>query len=204
MLTAVLVLGACSDSGQPVPLDQVRSPTPSEAASPSGTPVGQDDPYAIPEQITAGYVETVYAALAKLEAEAIQAYRTHVESGGDPTLPPKEAVDRFQAIYSERYFPGQMVVWQELAESGFEGIRADLGQVYISVDELVHAAAACVLVVARHDLSGMATSPGDDLPSYVALVPSKNSASANPTPWEIQFEYLTSGSTPSEASPCGR
>lgn len=204
LAAGALLLGGCANEDvEPVPLTDV---SPSPAASPSASAEAvPDDPYAVPDEITPEYVEKVYAALAKLEAEAIEAYRTHVENGGAPDLPPREAVDRFRAIYSESYFPARMAAWSEMASSerGFSGFREDLGQAFLDVQDLLFAGDRCLVVEGVLDLTHTAKSmPESDVLSVFAFVPAAESTALNPTPWEIAFNVLSQSFTMDPDRPC--
>ena len=174
---AVVVIAACTDTGDAVdpgdeslfpsdgasaddgssgePLDGSGSPSDGPDPVASGSDPADDDPFAVPDEITDDYVERVLNEIARLNAEAtVTVLRMPVDQNA--TSLPADLEDDLTALYEE---PALGITRELLVELlSDSGQREDLkepkdfGQVRYSVEEVLEHQ-PCVIALVDRDLS---------------------------------------------------
>jgi hypothetical protein len=193
----VVAVGACGggdESGSDIPEATVPTAAPSTASPTTTAPA---DPYAIPAQIDAAYLNRVFEALERVIGDAARIIVTQ------QAYPP-EAADRLYSVYTEDEFQDQTRIWLDAISGGLRTFRSSPGDRLTTVKRIVSASRSCVFVEAIRDHSRTASEPVPPRSTYVALRPKaldRDRAQLNPTPWIISGEgYNADGSQPPD--PC--
>jgi hypothetical protein len=193
--TLVLTLTACSGGTH-----QAAPPTTAPALSTTAAPTAATpNPDVIPNVITAGYVNAVFAVLNHINGNAARVLVTsrRITSDVRSTL---------RAIYNDPLFSIELRVFQQSVSTDFTNVRRPPGDRVTVVLRVLSATHDCILVSTRSNLSAVQVHPtGTAASEYWQLRPKQPGADpdrVNPTPWGLSLNqaFLTPTSPSSDCS----
>lgn len=199
----VLVLTSCSEGETPTRADGTTSTSASitTAAAVETSTTAPADRYAVPAVITIEYVDSVLAALYKIDGDVV---RKALSTG---TVGPED-LRPLRAIYNDPQFEIEAAGLIDLFEDDRAQYIMPPGDRIVKVTRLVSTEPDCIVAVVTNDFSKIVHTPPVQPPDevdYVALTPSLDRDDVdniNPTPWSLSdTETLKSGALP--VRPCG-
>ncbi|MGH9176934.1 MAG: hypothetical protein ACRD0N_00050, partial [Acidimicrobiales bacterium] len=162
--------------------------------STTATTVAADDPFAVPEQIDAAYVDRVLVELNRVYGDVVRKVvgaRTYDRADLDP----------LRAIFNEPLLALQAKQFGELTTMDPASFRQPIGDRRISVKELITARPDCIFARVEFDVSAVVVqAPPPDEAYYLTLTPTPADADPtdrNPTPWSMTRE------SDGRQDPCG-
>lgn len=202
LILASILLGigttACQPSGPETPSATLAPP--SEPEQPSSTPTSEGTArFAIPESIDAAYAEEVLRELYRVEGDAL---RAAVEAGEVTN----DVAARIRAVYGQRISDAQLQVLREGANQGFPNLQHPVGDIVITVDEVLSADEDCAFVLGFRDYSAIDAVPLNrtnqrDFIQLLRIEPDQDPEGYNPTPWVIGGAEARQGASEPE-NPC--
>ena len=187
LLPALLAAAGCGSS-KPASTTQATVPSTTISATAS---------YAIPNRITAAYVQRVINALDEVDGQATRLIVEH------RALVP-QAVYRLKAINSDPWFTEVADTWADQLAHGLKGYRLVPGDKKDVVSRVISANSSCVFVSVLTDYSLVSTVEQSRQVNYLQMVPlptGRDPSHYNPTPWSVKIEgYNSRGLVPGD--PC--
>jgi hypothetical protein len=187
---AVTVVTACSNNAQPqtAPLQGATVPT----AAPTTTTT---NPYTVPDQIDAAYVNRVLAGLDAIEGDIFR----EVRATKNLTL---ETIDRITAFHTNLATAEVLINFYQIQMGrNFTGYYETPGNRSTDVVDLIRATSSCVYASAERDNSMLGPDTTGRRPVWVALRPMPVSH-VNPTGWGYQYNGVTPSGGPPTVNPC--
>jgi hypothetical protein len=181
-----VVLSACGSSPGAIS----RPPDPQPADS---TPITAADPYAIPANIDAAYINRVMRALEDVRGQVRRdVYKSQSVSQLD--------YNKFDDIYDGQYLVGERQLLGSDSEVTHPEAKPNPGDEIYSVTKIRAARSDCIAFEAMDDLNPVNVTPTASVgPKIVVLWPVKATKGFNPTPWKIELdEPVSSEATPYE------
>ncbi|MEW6152820.1 MAG: hypothetical protein AB1673_02365 [Actinomycetota bacterium] len=190
VVVTVAVATGCSNGAQPqsAPVQGATVPT----AAPTTTTT---NPYAVPDQIDAAYVNRVLAGLDAIEGDIFREVRA------TKNLTP-EIVHRVGALYTNLTAAGVLVnVYQVGMALDFSGYVDNPGNAVTTVTEMLTTRSTCVYVRGLRDQKARAQTPSAAHEVWIALRP-KPLDTLNPIGWGYQYNGSTVERQAPPTNPC--
>jgi hypothetical protein len=190
VVVTVAVTTGCSNGAQPqsAPVQGATVPT----AAPTTTTT---NPYAVPDQIDAAYVNRVLAGLDAIEGDIFREVRA------TKNLTP-EIVHRVGALYTNLTAAGVLVnVYQVGMANNFAGYLDIPGDRVTTVTEMLSTRATCIYVRALRDQQARIDTPSSPHEIWIALRPTPSTA-LNPIGWGYQYSGSTVQRQAPPTNPC--
>ncbi len=196
LLGTSLLLGACGgdddDDGQSAAITSIPDETTSSTSSTTTEP-RTVAPDVIPQdesQITEEYVEGVLNELYEVSLESILLAR-------DAGLVDEGSLDRLEATSTDDVFERRVNDLLDLSSGGFQGLKPEPGPMRLTVLDLLHTSASCVVAEVQADSAALVEVPQERQPGqreFVRLYAASDDAlisGLNPTAWVLDQVPVT-------------